>query len=155
CACACTRLATDLAGTELAQPLEGVDPRVVTVAPEDAERVAPDRRDPHRFHVGNDVELADAPLPRRLVDALCTGAARAEVEHARDALVAIVPSDAEVRGVDLRELCNLVTRPLVREHATASLPLEVQALRAGAISHREDAELRRHLTRDLLERDRR
>src|SRR3990172_7226029 len=83
-------------GAELAQAAEGVDARLVAVAPVDLVPVAPDRRDALRVHARRGPRGVEAPLAAPLVDAARAAAGEPELPHREHALAAGAPGDREL-----------------------------------------------------------
>src|SRR3990172_11965145 len=80
-------------GAELAQTAEGVDARLVAVAPVDLDPVAPDRCDAPRVHVRGHAGGVEAPLAAPLIDAARAAAGEPEIPHREHALAAVAPGD--------------------------------------------------------------
>src|SRR6267142_1399978 len=94
-ASACSRLLI----ADLEQVLPGVDPGRVAVGPLHLHRVAADLVHAPRLHVGLDLLLAHHAPAAPLLDALRTGAARAQPARREPGLPAVVPADEQVAVV--------------------------------------------------------
>ena len=86
---------------EDAQPFEGIDPGVVTVAPADLDRVASDALDPDGGNVFGNARGGEQGRPTPLVDTVGATAGQAERPHVDQALFSIGPADREGAGVML------------------------------------------------------
>ena len=92
------------AGTERAQQVVRVDPRVVSVGPRDANGISPDRREALRADVVGNRRRVEQRHPRGLFDAVRTATRKSDRTHGIQALVAVAPPDPERRRPSLLDV---------------------------------------------------